>query len=1080
MGYSAIRSSILFNPIWYKSQLDNQSDPNIDEQELFLHYRNYGARLKLSPHPLFSAKWYVDSNQSAQKAFENGMDPLEHFLSHGAEDNLWPNPLFNMKYYIDNCQVYREHLSATDPLSHFIRFGSKHQQSPHLLFDIGWYIENNPGISEMLDMNLDPLSHFLMYGAHQGFSPHPLFDTKWYLQQNKAAQEALAEGIDPLSHFIQFGSKELYWPNPLFDTKRYLAESAGFKFGLEKGIDALTYYLQFDRERSVSTHELFDINWYKKNYVSPTGPEQDPLIHFCKIGRRTNNPCPFGRFNFDAGTISINKPDLTLSETPLVSIIVVNFNGRQHLSDLCEGLRSQTYKNFELIFVDNGSTDGSIETISKLDPTAKVIQLESNVGFACANNQGFLQSRGELIVLLNNDTYPQTAWLEGLVVAAKNNPDAAAVTSKVLFWEKFASLQIASRERFSLCKATLLQSLDYLKIIQDYGSETDEKYFPEKSGSMFVLELKLPITGTGVDIKISTTEPDAALTLKSRYSKDIINVKEANHFARYNWSEYDKKYAKFVINNAGSHEPKWLQTGDIGFGEYDNGQYNRECRVDLICGCSVAIKRNALDGRHIFFKDFVAYYEDSELSRRLRAAGFDLIYTPTSVVRHKHSATSVEKSNFWLKYVNRNKVIYEYLFEDALVRNQTLDSRIRELNHYSHWLNSSEDRKTDVERRSASIYPQIIEEIKTICESSQFKNKSVERTKRIGIYNRFWNTLGGGEAHALRFAAILQKHGIVELISNEDFEISVLEKYFSMDLSSTCKRIIRDFNTGVTSDYDLLINSSYMDETPSIARKSYYIVSFPSKNPSLRFLQSYNFIPNSNYTLSWMKKYWGNTFKAELVFPSVPDILIPDGKAKKEKIILSVGRFFKSGHSKNQVEIAKAFKSAVENNSTSREWKLVMMGSVNDQDYFEEVRKITKSLNCELVPNASIAEVKAAYESAYAYVHAAGLGKHPDDSPADFEHFGMTVAEAVTNRCFPIVYDAAGPSEIIDLIGIGQKYKTEVELSEAISLTIKTYNDEISRAKIIDSLSKKSSYFERTVEGSKPVEDMLTFLQKVK
>ncbi len=111
---------------------------------------------------------------------------------------------------------------------------------------------------------------------------------------------------------------------------------------------------------------------------------------------------------------------------PLASIVVVTFNNVP-LTRMClESLRSRTvYPNFEVIVVDNGSTDGTTEYLRSLAddwPALQVIENGVNRGFAAANNQGLRAARGEILVLLNNDTVVTRGWLCSMVRALERNP----------------------------------------------------------------------------------------------------------------------------------------------------------------------------------------------------------------------------------------------------------------------------------------------------------------------------------------------------------------------------------------------------------------------------------------------------------------------------------------------------------------------------------------------------------------------------------------------------------------------------------------------------------------------------------
>src|ERR1043165_9599731 len=107
---------------------------------------------------------------------------------------------------------------------------------------------------------------------------------------------------------------------------------------------------------------------------------------------------------------------------PTVSVIIVKFNSERLLSDCMESLNAQVYRDFETIFVDNASSDNSVQTARTLMPDIRVVELKENAGFAGGNNAGFRESRGKYIVLLNNDTQCAPDFLEELVKAAEASP----------------------------------------------------------------------------------------------------------------------------------------------------------------------------------------------------------------------------------------------------------------------------------------------------------------------------------------------------------------------------------------------------------------------------------------------------------------------------------------------------------------------------------------------------------------------------------------------------------------------------------------------------------------------------------
>ncbi len=120
-----------------------------------------------------------------------------------------------------------------------------------------------------------------------------------------------------------------------------------------------------------------------------------------------------------------------------LSIIVLNWNGRVHLESCLPALAAQTWQSFELIVVDNGSSDGSVAWLhdQKILPV-RIVPLGENRGFAGGNNAGLRMVPPEtgFVVLLNNDTAPEPGWLEALVRAAQADPKRGAVASLMVNW----------------------------------------------------------------------------------------------------------------------------------------------------------------------------------------------------------------------------------------------------------------------------------------------------------------------------------------------------------------------------------------------------------------------------------------------------------------------------------------------------------------------------------------------------------------------------------------------------------------------------------------------------------------------
>ncbi|MBI5564902.1 MAG: glycosyltransferase family 2 protein [Chloroflexi bacterium] len=121
---------------------------------------------------------------------------------------------------------------------------------------------------------------------------------------------------------------------------------------------------------------------------------------------------------------------------PTASIILVNWNGAQHLPVCFNALRQQTFRDFEIILVDNASHDNSLELLARDFPEVKVIALKENRGFAGGSNVGIRAAQGEFISLLNIDTEVDAHWLEEVLAAFERHPEAGSIASKMKLFDQ--------------------------------------------------------------------------------------------------------------------------------------------------------------------------------------------------------------------------------------------------------------------------------------------------------------------------------------------------------------------------------------------------------------------------------------------------------------------------------------------------------------------------------------------------------------------------------------------------------------------------------------------------------------------
>jgi GT2 family glycosyltransferase len=126
------------------------------------------------------------------------------------------------------------------------------------------------------------------------------------------------------------------------------------------------------------------------------------------------------------------KPE-SLDKSPAVSIIVLNWNGERYLRRCLDAIAAQTFRDYEVLVLDNASTDGSVESVPARWPSFRLVKFDQNLGFAVGNNQGAKIARGRWVAFLNNDAFPEPEWLANLVRAAQTHTEFSFFSSRLVY-----------------------------------------------------------------------------------------------------------------------------------------------------------------------------------------------------------------------------------------------------------------------------------------------------------------------------------------------------------------------------------------------------------------------------------------------------------------------------------------------------------------------------------------------------------------------------------------------------------------------------------------------------------------------
>ncbi|MFA4855703.1 MAG: glycosyltransferase family 2 protein [archaeon] len=184
---------------------------------------------------------------------------------------------------------------------------------------------------------------------------------------------------------------------------------------------------------------------------------------------------------------------------PLVSIMLLNMNGKKLTKDCIDSvLRNTSYPNYEIVVVDNGSIDGSVEMLKEMQKKGvvkKLILNPKNAGYSAGVNQGFGACNGKYVYHLDNDTLVEKGWLEKAVEAAeglsgKAGAVGSALVSKADYGKGLQGKEVV-RERPAVCGAAMMYSREALEKVglldaelwsPIYGEEQDWCYRARNAG----------------------------------------------------------------------------------------------------------------------------------------------------------------------------------------------------------------------------------------------------------------------------------------------------------------------------------------------------------------------------------------------------------------------------------------------------------------------------------------------------------------------------------------------------------------------------------------------------------------------
>jgi GT2 family glycosyltransferase/glycosyltransferase involved in cell wall biosynthesis len=393
-----------------------------------------------------------------------------------------------------------------------------------------------------------------------------------------------------------------------------------------------------------------------------------------------------------------------------------------------------------------------------------------------------------------------------------------------------------------------------------------------------------------------------------------------------------------------------------------------------------------------------AYYEDVDLCLKLRLLGLKTICCPNARIYHVENATSSDRS---LKLGLENIV---------------------EVN-----------KSKFIDRWGAFLSGDALQLLPTKPGFSSAKSINADEPKiprnkpRALIYTPFAMTPGGGERYILSIAAALSESYEVTIAFTHAYSsirIRQLGEYFELHLddlrSTTLDEALSEKNTW---ELAFILGNSLFPSMPAPALHSFYICQFPfdhktSRNRWHPFEDEYTYISYSKFVSSFVARSMDSVAAKEICV-LYPPVKIFSGSEKKNKKIISIGRFFTGGHCKNQHLLIESFiKMSKQNPDLLAGWELVLTGSTRPEPahrkYFADCQAQARGYPIRILPDASSDVLEKELADASIYWHGAGIGVDVASTPECVEHFGITPLEAASAGCLVIVHNSGGTGELAE------------------------------------------------------------------
>ena len=362
-----------------------------------------------------------------------------------------------------------------------------------------------------------------------------------------------------------------------------------------------------------------------------------------------------------------------MTEPERVRAVVLNYNGGDLTVECVRRLRATEWPNgrFEVVLVDNASSDGVVDRARAEWPDIRIITSDRNLGFAGGCNLALRDlDEVDAVALVNSDVLVEPGWLAPLARALGHNPKVGAACPKILFASRFREIELRSGTRrpgrgdgrrlgvrVSGARATGSDVWRDTQLVEgfwgpEHGAEPESGYQWTSGRAVVRVPVNESTPAEECELRLAA---DGVTRVTARSGRAEVALEVGSepewHTVPLDGRPFD------VINNVGTVLAGDGYGADRGYLERDHGQYETPESVFAWSGGAVLLTARFLADVGLFDEQLFLYYEDVDLSWRGREHGWRYRYVPESVVRHVHSASTVEGSPRFDYYNERNRLL---------------------------------------------------------------------------------------------------------------------------------------------------------------------------------------------------------------------------------------------------------------------------------------------------------------------------------------------------------------------------------------------------------------------------------------